>query len=336
MNYLAHFLDGHEVVHSNLIGDGIDTDFSHVHSPGVRAIGVPAVILFVPMDVRRRLVLAGGFEGTELLTVSPASLREFLGRIPLGKVAAAFKRLLQPEGGRLHQLAYYHAGAGSHRGAAVGHLARVRLDDFHPVVVNPQRLGDNLAEDGVRSLPDLRAGRQNSHPAFRRGFQTCHGSQLNLARAGKSGPVHEGSKADAFLLATRLVLPSESLDFCVVIRELKRPLHQTPHVHLLSDDLPGGRGLAFAEEIPPPQLFRAQADGTRHFVHLALQSKGGLWGPEAPKGPVRRRVRRHRAAANAHVRAEIGPGGVNRAPRKHDRGQRGVGAAVNDVVHLHP
>ena len=56
---------------------------------------------------------------------------------------------------------------------------------------------------------------------------------------------------------------------------------------------------------------------------------------EAAERAVRRRVRRHRAAADAHVRAEVRTGGVDGAARQHDRRQRAVGAAVDDELDVH-
>ena len=68
---------------------------------------------------------------------------------------------------------------------------------------------------------------------------------------------------------------------------------------------------------------------------MPLEREQALRRAEAAKRAVRRRVGRHRAAAQPHVRAEVRPGGVNGAARQHDRRQRAVRAAVDHEVDVH-
>ena len=65
-------------------------------------------------------------------------------------------------------------------------------------------------------------------------------------------------------------------------------------------------------------------------VDLHLGRELGLRRAESAERAVGRRVRGHRAAADADVRAAVRAAGVERAARQHDRRQRAVGAAVHD------
>ena len=70
-------------------------------------------------------------------------------------------------------------------------------------------------------------------------------------------------------------------------------------------------------------------------IHVRFDRKLRLRRAEAAERAVRRRVRHHRAAANAHVIAPIRTGRVDHAARQHHRAQRRVGAAVHDHVDVH-
>ena len=70
-------------------------------------------------------------------------------------------------------------------------------------------------------------------------------------------------------------------------------------------------------------------------IHVRLDRKLRLRRAEAAERAVGRRVRHHRAAANAHVIAPVGAGGMNHAARQHDSAERRIGAAVHDHVDVH-
>ena len=148
--------------------------------------------------------------------------------------------------------------------------------------------------------------------------------------------MHEGSEPDSLLVAIALVLPREAFNFRAVVGKLERSLHQPAHVHLFADHLPGGGGLPCAEEIAAAKLLRAQAHRARHLVQVALERKGALGRAEAAKSAVRRRIGGDGVAADANVRANVRPGGVNGAAREHHRRQSSVGAPVNHEINFHP
>ncbi len=94
-------------------------------------------------------------------------------------------------------------------------------------------------------------------------------------------------------------------------------------------------GLAFVDEIPAAQFVWRESDGFGDAVEMALQRKNALRSAEAAKRAVRRSVCGDGAAANAHVRAIVGTGGVDGAARKHDRRKSRVGAAVDREIDVH-
>jgi hypothetical protein len=65
-------------------------------------------------------------------------------------------------------------------------------------------------------------------------------------------------------------------------------------------------------EIAPTKFLRGQTGGARDLVHLSFERKDTLWSAETAKSPVRRMIRCDSAAADAHIRAIVWPGSMNR------------------------
>ena len=68
----ADLLHGDEVLDPRLVGVQVDHDLGDVRRPGVGRVGVAAVKLVVPVDRRRRLVLALDPQGTDEVVVGGA------------------------------------------------------------------------------------------------------------------------------------------------------------------------------------------------------------------------------------------------------------------------
>ena len=78
--------------------------------------------------------------------------------------------------------------------------------------------------------------------------------------------MHERSEADAFLgthasgvlhgRGVRTILFREPLPLGMIIRQLKRAIHQAFKIHLLANDLIRSSRLTCADEIPPPKFVR--------------------------------------------------------------------------------
>jgi pyrrolidone-carboxylate peptidase len=66
-------------------------------------------------------------------------------------------------------------------------------------------------------------------------------------------------------------------------------------------------------EVATSKLFRRQTNCMRDFVHVPLEREDALRRAEAPERAVRRNIRRHRAAVNANVRANVWTSGMNRS-----------------------
>ena len=100
-------------------------------------------------------------------------------------------------------------------------------------------------------------------------------------------------------------------------------------------DLADGVRLAGGDEVAAAELLGGQTRRRRDAVHLQFEREDRLRRAEAAKRAVRRRVGRDRLRADAHVRAVVRTGGVNRPARQHDRRQRAVRAAVDDELDVH-
>ena len=160
--------------------------------------------------------------------------------------------------------------------------------------------------------------------------------------------MHERSKADSFpwsadiLSAVRghparssSVLFRKPLALGVIIAHLERAIQQAFHVDTFTNRLTGRSRLSLLNKVAPTKFFGSQTNRLRNFIHLTFQPKDTLRRAESAERTVRRHVRRYCSAVNANMRAEVRPGGVNRAARKHDRRERAIRAAIDHKVDLH-
>ena len=86
------------------------------------------------------------------------------------------------------------------------------------------------------------------------------------------------------------------------------------------------------EEVAAAEFFRREAEGAGDLVHVALEREEGLRRAEAAEGAVGRDVGGHGLGADAEVRPLVGAGGVDGGAGEDDRGERGVGSAVEGDV----
>jgi hypothetical protein len=77
----AHFLQGHEILHARFIRRGVHGDFGHVDGPSESAVSVAPVLLVVPVNLGRLLVLAEGFELAVFREILAAGAREVFRRV---------------------------------------------------------------------------------------------------------------------------------------------------------------------------------------------------------------------------------------------------------------
>ena len=98
----------------------------------------------------------------------------------------------------------------------------------------------------------------------------------------------------------------------------------------LAQDLAGRRDAALAVQPALAQRRRRHAERVGDARDLELGGELGLRRAEAAEGAVGRRVRRHRAAADADVRALVRAARVEDAARQDDRRERAVRAAIHD------
>ena len=122
-------------------------------------------------------------------------------------------------------------------------------------------------------------------------------------------PCRNDANPIPFLIAPRAseFSASKLLALRVVAAQFERALHQRIHVHFLVHHLPHRHSLPLANEIPSAQFLRRKPHSLRHAIQMPLQRKNALRRAKSAKGSVRRRIRRDRAAANAHVRTAYGP-----------------------------
>ena len=89
-----------------------------------------------------------------------------------------------------------------------------------------------------------------------------------------------------------------------------------------------------ARALRAPQLERIHAQGIGELVHEALGREHDLGLAEPAEGPAGDLVRPHHPGVHPHVGDAIGAAGVDGAPEENHGGQRRVGAAVEEIVHL--
>src|SRR6266478_467134 len=107
------------------------------------------------------------------------------------------------------------------------------------------------------------------------------------------------------------------------------------HVHFFTHHLTDGECLAFTDEVPPPQLIGLEAGNGGYAVEVPFQRKDALRRAKSAKSALRRRIGRHRPAANPYVRTVVGPRCVNCAAREHHRRERFIRTAIEREVDLH-
>ncbi len=156
-----------------------------------------------------------------------------------------------------------------------------------------------------------------------------------LAGAGESRAVHEGREPDALPDAQRRVDLVEARPLGVIVGDRQRAIEERRHVDRVAHHLADGARIAGPNEVAPPQRVRRETNRLGNAIHVSLERKQALRRAETAEGPVRRRIGRDGAAAQPHVRAEIGARGVNGAAGQHDGRQRAVCAAVDDEVDVH-
>ena len=153
--------------------------------------------------------------------------------------------------------------------------------------------------------------------------------------------MHERSKADPFPWVRghparpSSILFGKPFSLRVIVTQLERPIEQAFHINFFANRLTGRSRLSLLNKIAPTKFFGSQSNRLRNFIHVTFQPKNALRRAESAKGAMRRHVCRHCTALDANVRTEIGPGGVNRAARKHHRRQRAIRAAIDHKFDLH-
>src|ERR1051326_6587483 len=105
----------------------------------------------------------------------------------------------------------------------------------------------------------------------------------------------------------------------MIVRQIKRTVHQSFEIDLLTNHLIRRCRLALLDEVPTAKFIRRQAHCLRHLVEVAFQRKDALRRTKSAKCAMRGNIRRDRATVNTNVRTEIRPGGMDRSARKYDR-----------------
>ena len=82
-------------------------------------------------------------------------------------------------------------------GPLFGHLQSVGLGHADVLVWQTESLGSNLAENGIGSLAEFRAGNQHANTAIGAALYAYHRTQITLARSGESCAVQESGDAHA-------------------------------------------------------------------------------------------------------------------------------------------
>src|SRR5580704_16832380 len=144
----------------------------------------------------------------------------------------------------MHQSSHNHRCTRGYRRAAVGHNAGIRRRHFDHVVIHAQRLSCDLAENGIRALPKLRARHKNADATVRSRIYANQRIEVALARTCKPRAVKENSEPDTLLAQTVRVLAIEPRLLLVVPCIVQSALHPSRKVDLLANLLPRTCGLS--------------------------------------------------------------------------------------------
>ena len=362
MDRLADVLRGRHAQDARLAGVEIDLDLDGAARVREHAVGVAAVAVVVPLDLRRLLVLALDSQRAALLEPAPGDAPEVVGvaRRPLGE---QLELLAHGARALLEQSPHDHDGARGDRGPAVGHAPGVGLLDRDELGGDAERLPHHLREHGDGALADL--GVRDQDPRQTVGLEVDRRlrAESGLAAAGEARAVQHEREPDAAphaprrsgrrarldasgpgaipREATRPLLARRRRVRALVRAALGRPSHARRGAlqhrvspHALAQRLPGRRHVAGRVGVPATQRHRIHAQPVRDAVHLALDRVLGLRSPEPPERPVRRRVRGDGARHDRDVGTAIAAAGVDRATRQHDRRQRHIRAAVHHDIDL--
>ena len=121
----------------------------------------------------------------------------------------------------------------------------------------------------------------------------------------------------------------------MITAQFERATHDPVHVDTFAYHLANGDRVALMDKIPATQFIRLQPNRFGNAIQMAFERKHALRSTEAAKSTVGWGIRRHRAAADAHVRATIRPRGMDRSARKHHARESFVRAAVEREVDIH-
>src|ERR1700678_896357 len=100
------------------------------------------------------------------------------------------------------------------------------------------------------------------------------------------------------------------------------------------EELAGCGSVAGGEEVAATEFFGCESDDFGDLVHVAFEGEDALGCAESAEGSVRRNICCHRFCANGNVGPVIRTGGVDGAAGEDDRGEGGVGTAVDGEVDL--
>ena len=246
--------------------------------------------------------------------------------------------VLDLPGGLLHGPARHVGGRGGVGALVEGGEVGVRGVDHDLVQADPEDLGGDLAQDGVRAGADVGGPYQQVERAVvvhldggRRHVDQGDARPLHVQRHAHPAPDGPGVRGPG-----ALSFPAERL-------------HAGPQAFLGGARLDGHRhtlaafpelredrgGLAAADVVAEPQLDRVEPEPGGHLVERGLQGEGALGAAVAPVRPAHRQGGVHRPAGEAHVGGLVVQGqGLRPGVGEHGEAVGAVGPGVLGGVHL--
>ena len=193
----------------------------------------------------------------------------------------------------------------------------------------PERIGHDLRVHRPRALADLGAGRRGCARRVAVSSSDAFDASLTSPPPVKPEPWKNSDRP-----MPRFV-PRHCRRFCLncdrftASRSTGSALASLPSFCPVAVVSPGLQRVELA------QPHRIDAERLGDAIHVRFDGELRLRRAEPAERAVGRRVRHHRAAADANVIAAVRAGGVNHAARQHHGAQRRVGAAVHDHVDVH-
>src|SRR5277367_2445469 len=209
--------------------------------------------------------------------------------------------------------------------AAIGSDRRIARNQIQTIDRGAQRVGTNLSDDGIRSLPNVNRALVKGDSAVT--------LQANAHRGGVrqrsvSAPVPHTRYADSVAnWAATLGIEFDGLGSrCFPLRT--QSLKAGPNAHAFSHDLPRDRGSLIVERVQDTKFQRINSQPDREVIVELLLRDSHLRHTKAAKRACRNNIGVDSARESAIVRNRVRPGSMHRNASRNRWPPRGISTSI--------